>query len=173
MNKNIENSNVLAGGDFSSIKDTLLGVAFKGKESNEWSNKGKLLLSSILESLIILRDKELMFEIDKCNEINSIEDIYKYKKSLTVSDLKKILESTENIFEFCFAMDRVYNNNGIDFTNTKLHQPVINTLLQLVNGLDSWENVSNKGSFDNVQKSLSSEDFYELNIAKSFFADLF
>lgn len=194
--KNSNTINLLEVGDFSSIKDTLSDYAFAGKESDVWSDKGKLILASMLEPLIILRDSDLMFEIDKCNKINNIADLYKYKKKLSLFDLQKLLISPKKMFEFCWTLDRVYKNNGMDFVNKlktyrlkageklktyhsmddvpKIHQTSINALLQLVKELGDWEDVCQKESYQELEEGLSSgEAMYDLNVAKGFFSDLF
>jgi intracellular multiplication protein IcmO len=188
--------NILEIGDYDSIKDSVIDFIIAGKQEDVWSDKGKNLMTAFLKPLIILRDADLIFDVSKSKEINNIEDIKKYKKKLSLPLLKELTLTPERMFEFCLALDRIYDNDKEKFAEQlktyrlsegeiltnylkssdipQIHKICEDILLQLVKELGSWEKIKELGSWEKVNETLSSgEVLYDLDVAKGFFTSLF
>jgi hypothetical protein len=188
--------NILEIGDYDSIKDSVIDFIIAGKQEDTWSDKGKNLMTAFLKPLIILRDADLIFDVTKSKEIKNMKDIKKYKKKLSLPLLKELTLTPERMFEFCLALDRVYDNDKEKFAEQlktyrlsegevltdyskssdipQIHKICEDILLQLVKELSSWEKIKELGSWEKVYETLSSgEVMYDLDVAKGFFTSLF
>ena len=152
--------NLLEEGDFDSIRDVIVDFIISGKEMDDWLEGAKALMIAFLKVIIILRDANLSFNVLKSNNIDTIEDIYKYKKKVSLIMLRDLLLTPKRMFEFLLAIDRVYVNSGKDLIqklqtyklneneelevyqfnedSPKIHQSAINVLLQQTQEVGDW-----------------------------------
>lgn len=194
---NSNSMNLLEQGDFASVRDLVVDFIIAGQEQDDWTEGGKELMAAFLKPLIYLRDSDLSFDVSKSELINSIEDMKKYSKKLSLFTLLDLLTTPKMMFEFSLALDRVYKKEGLKFANSldtytldrgevvkeykegesipKIHESCINVLLQQVQELGVWDDVIKKGSYDEIEKSMTkpSESLYKLQISKSKFSGLF
>jgi len=194
---NSNSINLLETGDFESIRDVLIDflISGEGSKSDTWMQGAKDLMINALKVLLILRDADLVFDIEKADQINTIEDMKMYRKNISLMRLRELLINPKDLLHFCLAMDRVHENSyeklveklqtyrlkpnetvdNTTFEKIEIHRSLKDTIIQQSNGLGDWSTVQKLGSFEKITKSIQSSQgvFYKLEVSKSFYGEMF
>jgi hypothetical protein len=184
-------------GSIDDVINAMIKIAGLDGESNSWSNASKDYLSSVLRLLAVLRDANLMFNVDKLDEIlkadKPLELMKKYKEELSFYSLSEIITSTEKTFKLLTLMEKIYLTSKYEFeilindiksddleyaksTNRdKIHLALFNTLQQQIVAIDTrniiahiFEDVDN--GFRKIPKT--EKMFYKLEVSQSHLGNL-
>jgi len=106
-------------GSVDDVVNAMIKIAGLDAESNNWSQGAKSYLSAILRLLSTLRDADLIFNIDKLDEIlksdNVLEAMRDNKEELSFYTLSEIITSIEKTFKIVALIEKIYSEHRFEF----------------------------------------------------------
>jgi len=126
-------------------------------DNGGWNAKSKKYLTSILRTLLILRDSDFFIDVTKIDKIYNSKNKYEeYQRHLTKIDyygFNKLFSETDLLIKFLLIFDEMYRTNNKDI-NARLYQKFTKILNEAIkdNNSIAYLNNSDKNQFHSELK---------------------
>lgn len=107
--------NIFDLGSVDDVINSLIKISGLDSESTTWSSAAKDYLASILRLLSTLRDADLIFDIDKMDDILESEDalskMIEHREELSFYTLSEVITDTKKTFKLLAVIEKLYREN--------------------------------------------------------------